>query len=138
MTYIPADLRRLILERSGGCCEYCRVHQDDSGINYHIEHIIAISHGGQTVEDNLAYSCSSCNLFKGVNIAAADPDSGAPTFLFHPRRHTWNDHFPLEGAIIQPMTAEGRTTIFVLYLNEPQYVTRREVLRQLDRYPCRT
>lgn len=136
MTYVPADLRRLIPDRSGGCCEYCRVHQDDSGASYHVEHIIAVSHGGQTVENNLAYSCSRCNLHKGAKIAAADPNTGDPTFLFHPRRHNWDDHFRLEGAVIQPLTAEGRTTAFVLHLNDPQRVNWREILRQLERYPC--
>lgn len=82
MSYIPTDLRRLILERSGGCCEYCRIHESDSTVKYHIEHIIAISHSGQTVAENLAYSCSGCNLYKRSNIAAADPETGEPCFLF--------------------------------------------------------
>ncbi|MBI1277974.1 MAG: hypothetical protein GC179_07590 [Anaerolineaceae bacterium] len=89
MSYIPADLRRAVLAQSGGCCEYCRIRQDDSGVGYNIEHIIAVFHGGQTVVNNLALSCSRCNLYKGVNIAAADPYIGDPTFLFHPRRHNW-------------------------------------------------
>jgi hypothetical protein len=137
VSYIPADLHRLILERSGGCCEYCRVHQSDSGVSYHIEHIIAISHGGQTAEGNLAYSCSRCNLYKGTNIAAADPDTGEPTFLFHPRRHHWDNHFRLDGAVIQPLTAEGRATVFVLHLNDPQRVEQRNLLVELSVYPCR-
>jgi hypothetical protein len=136
VTYVPADLRRIILDRSAGCCEYCRVHGDDSGVNYHVEHVIAVSHSGQTVESNLAYSCARCNLYKGTNIAAADPDTGNPTFLFHPRRDNWDDHFRLEGAVIQPLTAEGRATVFVLRLNDPQRVMQRDILRQLERYPC--
>src|SRR5688500_12696657 len=111
MTYIPADLRRLIMERSGGCCEYCRLYRDDSGLSFHVEHIIAVSHGGQTLENNLVYTCSRCNLYKGVNIAAADPDTGDPTFLFHPRRHNWDDHFRVVGGVIQPLTSEGRATV---------------------------
>ena len=30
MTYIPEALRRLVAERAGGCCEYCRLHEDDT------------------------------------------------------------------------------------------------------------
>ena len=96
MTYIPAELRSLILERSGSCCEYCRVHESDSTVKYHFEHIIALSHGGQTVTENLAYSCSRCNIYKGSNIAAADPLTGEPSFLFHPRRQQWSEQFRLK------------------------------------------
>src|SRR3990172_2267808 len=135
MTYVPANLRRIIVERSGGCCEYCRLRPDDSSASFHVEHIIAVSHGGQTVEKNLAYSCSRCNLHKGTNIAAADPDSGDPTFLFHPRRQYWDDHFRLVGAVIQPLTAEGRVTVAALHLNDPDRVAQREILRRLNRYP---
>jgi HNH endonuclease len=136
MSYIPADLRRLTIERSGGCCEYCRVHRDDNAVSYHIEHIIALAHGGQTNENNLAFSCSRCNLYKGTNIAAADPDTGEPTFMFHPRRNRWDEHFRLDGATIQPLTSEGRATVFVLHLNDPQRVTQRHLLVELGVYPC--
>jgi len=136
MTYVPAELRRQIQAVSGDCCEYCRVNEEDSSVSYHVEHIIAVSHSGQTVENNLAYSCARCNLYKSVNIAAADPDTGEPTFLFHPRRHTWDDHFQLEDAVIQPITPEGRATVFVLRLNERARVMQRQFLRETNRYPC--
>ena len=136
MTYVPVELRRTILAQSQGCCEYCRVRQDDSGIGYHIEHIIAISHGGQTVVNNLGLSCSRCNLYKGTNIAAADPNTSEPTFLFHPRRHNWHDHFRLAGVLIEPLTPEGRATVFVLRLNDPQRVEQRSLLIELGVYPC--
>lgn len=96
----------------------------------------APSHGGLTIENILVYSCSHCNSYKGTNIAAADPDSGDPTFLFHPRRHTWDDHFDLVGALIQPLTAEARATVFILHLNDPLRVAQRDILRQLEHYPC--
>ena len=47
MSYIPASLKRQVIERAGGCCEYCRIHEDDSDSRFHIEHIIAITHGGK-------------------------------------------------------------------------------------------
>lgn len=136
MTYIPVELRRIILARSGGCCEYCRVNQEFGDLTFHIEHIIAESHGGKTVENNLAVSCPRCNLYKGVNIAAADPLTDEPTFLFHPRRHRWRDHFRLSGAMIEALTPEGRATVFVLRLNDQERVEQRELLIQFDLYPC--
>jgi len=44
-----ADLRRVVIERAKGKCEYCLVHQDDTPFTHPIDHIIAIRHGGQTV-----------------------------------------------------------------------------------------
>jgi hypothetical protein len=29
LTYISADLRRLVTVRAGNTCEYCRIHEDD-------------------------------------------------------------------------------------------------------------
>src|SRR5688572_23402935 len=136
MTYIPVELRRQVVERANRCCEYCRLHQDDSDLTFHAEHIIATSHGGKTSLENLALSCPRCNLLKGSNIAAADPETGDPTFLFHPRRHQWEDHFILDGTQITPLTAEGRATIFILRLNEAERIEQRELLISLDRYPC--
>jgi hypothetical protein len=77
-----------------------------------------------------------CNHYKGPNIAAADPESGAPTFLFHPRRHTWDDHFAVNRAVIESKTPEGRATTFVLHFNDQPRVEQREVLIQLGKYPC--
>jgi len=54
MSYIPIRLRETVIERAGGCCEYCRVSQEFSDVRFHIEHIIAIAHGGKTIENNLA------------------------------------------------------------------------------------
>ena len=58
---IPAELRRLVIERASGHCEYCRIHQDVSIYSHEVDHIIALKHGGQTRADNLALSCLSCN-----------------------------------------------------------------------------
>jgi hypothetical protein len=137
MTYIPVGLRRSILEKSGSCCEYCRVNQNDNTVTYHIEHVIAITHGGQTIEANLAFSCSRCNHYKGTNIAAADPETGEPTFLFHPRRHTWDEHFQWsKDGHIHGLSPEGRATVAVLKLNEESRVQLRQVLIELGVYPC--
>ena len=104
MVYIPSHLRQLTRDRAGCCCEYCRLPESGGTVTFHIEHIIAQSHGGSTTGDNLAYSCSKCNHYKGPNIAAADPETGEPTFMFHPRRHMWADHFDLDGPVIEPQT----------------------------------
>lgn len=138
MSYVPPDLRRWVVERAGECCEYCRIGQADSASGFHIEHIIAVSHGGRTSPENLALSSAPCNLHKGSNIAAADPETGDPTFLFHPRRHHWDQHFRLENGHIMPLTPEGRVTVFLLRLNNPERVDQRMMLIPLGRYPCQS
>ena len=136
MTYIPAELRRLVTERAGGCCEYCHISRDDHTLPSEIDHIISEKHRGATVADNLCLSCWDCNNAKGSDIASADPQTGQPTFLFHPRRQRWEDHFRLEGGVIVPLTPEGRVTAFLLRLNDPERVAERDILVTLGRYPC--
>jgi len=136
MAYIPSDLRHLTRERAGACCEYCRLPESAGTANFHYEHIIAQSHGGLTDANNLAYSCPICNHYKGPNIAAADPETGDPTFLYHPRRHDWGEHFSLNNAIIDAQSPEGRATVFVLHFNDQPRIEQREVLIVLGNYPC--
>ena len=81
MTYIPADLRRLVIERAGGRCEYCLMHVADRLLPFEIDHVIAEKHGGETDADNLCLACYRCNGFKGSDIASADPQTGKATFL---------------------------------------------------------
>jgi len=136
MSYIPSDLREFVLKRANGCCEYCRIPQSAGTVTFHMEHIIAQSHGGLTNENNLALSCPACNHRKGPNIAAADPATGEPTFLYHPRRDQWSEHFNLNGALIEGQTPEGRATEFVLHFNEQTRIEQRKILILLNKYPC--
>lgn len=66
---ISAELRKLVIQRASGCCEYCRIHQDFSIYTHEVDHIIAVKHGGETSADNLALSCLSCNRHKGSDFA---------------------------------------------------------------------
>lgn len=72
VTYIPSALRQLVYERANGCCEYCLISEDVSFTKHQIDHVIAEKHGGLTVEDNLALSCTICNKHKGSDIASAN------------------------------------------------------------------
>jgi hypothetical protein len=83
----------------------------------HIEHIIPKIHGGTDDLDNLALACIDCNLHKGPNLTGIDPEAGAVTELFHPRRYVWEDHFFWRGIHLVSNTPIGRTTIRVLNMN---------------------
>lgn len=112
MSYISAVLRRQVIERAGSCCEYCLLNRDDHILPFEIDHVIAEKHNGQTILENLSYSCFDCNNAKGSDLASIDPQTGNPTFIFNPRKHLWSDHFLLNAGQIEGLTAEGRATIF--------------------------
>ena len=138
MTYIPAEIRKLVFVRAGNCCEYCLMGREDRLIPYQIDHIISIKHGGTNDDDNLCLACYKCNGFKGSDIASRDPETGDPVFLFHPRKQHWENHFRLDGAEIEPLTPEGRITVFLLRLNSTDRIKQRSALIKVGRYPCKT
>jgi hypothetical protein len=125
---MDAALTRLVRQRAGGRCEYCRLPQVGSRAPFEIDHIIARKHRGRTVASNLAVACIYCNSYKGPNISGRDTATGKLTPLYHPRRHKWSYHFHYEGGTLIGRTAIGRTTIDVLQINLPTLVALREAL----------
>ena len=132
---IPAELRRLVIERASGHCEYCLIHQDVSIYSHEVDHIIALKHGGQTRADNLALSCLSCNRYKGSELATIDPINDEIVPLFNPRRLVWDEHFVLNDARIEGITQIGQATARLLKLNAPNRILERQVLINQGRYP---
>lgn len=132
---IPAELRRLVIERASGHCEYCLIHQDVSIYSHEVDHIIALKHGGQTRADNLALSCLSCNRYKGSDLATIDPINDEIVPLFNPRRQVWDEHFLLNDAKIEGITQIGQATSRLLKLNAPNRILERQVLINQRRYP---
>jgi HNH endonuclease len=138
MMAISTELRRKVSARAGNCCEYCRIAEDERLLTFHVDHIIALKHGGNDEFQNLCFACYKCNGYKGSNIATLDPQTSQPTLLFNPRTQEWNKHFQLlETGFIEPITAEGRATVFLLRMNEANRVQQRIPLMTLGRYPCK-
>ncbi len=138
MTRVNGELRRQVIERASGCCEYCLISREDRLMPFHVDHVIAEKHRGLTALNNLCLSCPNCNEYKGSDLASIDPETGEITPLFNPRKHRWNDHFKLNHAFIEPLTAEGRATVFLLRLNEPSRLSERELLIAEGRYPTQS
>jgi len=136
MAYIPDALRSLVFERAHGCCEYCRLSYEDNFASHEVDHIIAEKHRGETTADNLCLSCLDCNRHKGADFASIDLETAQVALLFNPRRDQWSDHFRLEGANIEPLTPQGRVTVFLLDMNSPRQLAKRAELIQISRYPC--
>ncbi len=120
---MDAALRRLVVERADHRCEYCRLHRDHQPlVLFHVEHVTARQHGGDDAPSNLALACHRCNLHKGTNLVGRDPETGAVTELFHPRKHHWPEHFSLTGGQINGLTAIGRATASLLEMNAPDRI----------------
>jgi len=129
-TEIPDRLRADVRLRARFRCEYCLIHEADAGFSHQVDHIISRKHGGATDASNLAYCCILCNRHKGSDVAKVDPRTGRPVRLFHPRLDRWLDHFRLEGAVIEPLTAEGSATCRLLRLNTAERQAERRAPRR--------
>jgi len=132
---VSVRLRRLVIQRAHGICEYCLIHQEDAYLSFHIDHIVSRKQRGATTSANLALSCLRCNVTKGT-----DPGTfiGRPprlVRLYHPRQDRWEEHFRLAAARIVPLTDEGEATVRLLELNAPDRLLLRKTLIKAGRYP---
>ena len=109
------------------------MHENDVGFPHQIDHIISKKHGGSSGLGNLAYACILCNRYKGADIASID-HSGRPIRLFDPRRDAWDEHFKLDGPVIQPLTPVGEVTARMLRLNAAERVIERRLFGALGSY----
>ena len=122
---IDAARRRLVRDRAGCRCEYCRCHQDYLPlVTFHVEHIVARQHNGTDDESNLCLACHWCNFHKGPNLATHMDGQLVP--LFHPRTQRWDEHFAVEGDRIVGLTPVGRGTVELFNMNDED---RRELRR---------
>ena len=139
-TYINAELRRIVIARAEGLCEYCLIHEDDTFFGCHIDHIVSEKHGGPTQADNLSYACLFCNLHKGSDVATFVPGTQTLVRFFNPRRDRWNEHFLLDsdGITLLPLTEIGEATLRVLGFNREDRLLERQALRSVGRYPTET
>ncbi len=136
VSYVNAELRRLVTSRADGLCEYCLIENEDTHFGCCIEHVIAEKHGGATHADNLAYACVFCNRYKGSDLGSLDPQTGELVRFFHPRTDRWPDHFLLtEDMVITPCTDIGRVTVTILRHNCDERLLERQELNAQGFYP---
>jgi hypothetical protein len=132
---INEALRNEVAGRAQQRCEYCRIHQADTGFRHQVDHIVSRKHGGQSTVDNLAYACVLCNRSKGADVASINGESGEIVRLFHPRRDSWADHFRLDASLICARSQVGAVTIELLRFNAPERLVERGLLQTLGSYP---
>jgi len=128
-------LTAVVRARAVGRCEYCRFPEALHAGVFHIDHVIAIQHGGRTVADNLALACSRCNSHKGTNLYGLDPVTVRAVRLFHPRKDHWEAHFEWDGPTLRGRTPRGRMTVVLLAINDPNVVAIRELLIEGGLFP---
>jgi hypothetical protein len=137
VTYIPAAMRRQVIKRAKNCCEYCGIHEDDTGYGCEVDHVVSEKHGGETIADNLGYACFFCNRNKGSDLGSIRSSSDLSLVrFFHPRIDDWEEHFVLQANMyIEPLTDIGRVTVRIFGFNAENRVLERLVLFQEGRYP---
>jgi hypothetical protein len=134
---VNAQSKRIVAERAEGRCEYCLCPADHTPDDFAAEHIFPRSRGGSDDLDNLAWSCQGCNSRKFTATQAVDPQTGRRVSLYHPRRHTWSDHFRWSDDLLTllGLTPSGRATIVRLDLNRYNVVNLRLVLIPFGKHP---
>jgi len=127
-------MRRGVLHQlrqlAGDRCDYCRLPTAYDPLPFQVDHIIAQQHGGETVIENLTWSCLHCHKHKGSNISGLDPFSGHLVRRFHQRPQRWYSHVAWDGLILLGRTRSARATIRVLAINHPDFVAFRAELRE--------
>lgn len=135
MSYVSSEIRRQVIERAGNRCEYCHAPQLASLFSFEMEHILSEKHGGLSDLDNLALACPFCNRAKGSDVGSFDRVTSKFVPFFNPRSQDWWEHFALSGPEIIPLTAEGRVTVIILQLNQPERLSERRHLIAAGYFP---
>jgi hypothetical protein len=109
--------------------------QSLQGAQFHLEHLIPKSRGGDSGLENLAWACPSCNLRKSDRVEATDPVTGLTAALFHQRLHVWHEHFAWEDYQIIGLSATGRATASALDFNHSRRVRIRQAEQTFGLFP---
>ena len=134
---IPRAQQAEVRRRAQALCEYCHTAEQWQYVPFTVDHIVPLAQGGTGSPDNLALACFHCNRRKADRLQAVDPESDELVALFHPRQHSWGEHFiwSADGIRIVGLTAIGRATIAALDLNRERVVNIRAADVTVDRHP---
>ena len=134
---ISDTIKKQVIDRAHGCCEYCKSQQKFSPSSFEIEHIVPISRNGSNTLENLALACAQCNSHKSNKVETIDPVSGQMMQLFHPRQMDWADHFTWSDDMLEilAITAIGRATVALLQTNREAVINLRQILQQIGLHP---
>lgn len=134
---LTKKIKSIVAQRAQYCCEYCRSQEEYSSSSFSVDHIVPSVKSGEDDLENLCYACQACNNYKYTDTATTDLISGEETPLFHPRKHSWEEHFIWneDSTELIGITPIGRATIFKLRLNRAGVKNLRRVLQRLGLHP---
>ncbi|BAZ17870.1 hypothetical protein NIES4071_97510 [Calothrix sp. NIES-4071] len=137
MPKISVLMRRIVAVRAGGYCEYCCCSEQYATESFTVEHIKPKQAGGETVLENLAWSCCGCNAHKHSKIKGLDLETREKIALYNPRHQLWSEHFEWSDDFTQVIgkTPCGRATVDALHLNRFGVVNLRRLLRSANLHP---
>jgi 5-methylcytosine-specific restriction endonuclease McrA len=134
---IPDAVKRIVATRANNICEYCRCLEDFSTQSFTVDHIKPKKVGGETIPENLAWSCFGCNAYKHTKTEGIDPETKQKISLFNPRQQSWHDYFKWteDETEIIGKTPCGRATTLTLRLNRSGIVNLRTLLITVNLHP---
>ncbi|MCC5654699.1 HNH endonuclease [Nostoc sp. XA013] len=134
---VPESIRRIVAARARGYCEYCYCWEQFATQSFTIEHIKPRIAGGETILENLAWSCFGCNSYKHTKTQAIDSETGEKIALYNPRLQVWKEHFNWSDDFTEVIgkTPCGRATVKALRLNRSGVVNLRRLLRSANLHP---
>jgi len=135
--YVPADIRRLVVERARGGCEYCRIPARFVPDSFTFDHLQPLMAGGETHPSNLAWACAGYNGYKHTTTKAVDLQTGQSVALFNPRQQIWIEHFAWSSdkTLVVGLTPTGRATMGALNLNRLTLINLRHLLADAGFHP---
>lgn len=101
--------------------------------SFHFDHIKSIKHSGESIIENLAYSCPECNLNKGSDLATLNNQNELIRF-FNPRIDIWEEHFLLNEGLIIAKTEIGEATIKIFKMNDIERLIFRKQVIELGQF----
>jgi hypothetical protein len=137
MSRISGKLDKEIRIEAKNRCGFCLGEQKYVMAWLEIEHLIPLSKGGTSDQENLWLACPYCNRFKSSQTHALDPITQRKVALFNPRTQVWEKHFELgaDKATIIGKTVCGRATVDALNLNYKLALTTRLSWVSVGWYP---
>lgn len=134
---ISSQLKKAVAERANHCCEYCWYQERLARGSFAADHTIPRSRGGETILENLAWSCHACNSHKYNKTHGFDPETKESVPLYNPRQQPWQEHFEWneDCTLVKGKTPTGRATVEELKLNDSGIVSYRQILYTVGEHP---
>lgn len=131
--HISKQMKKAVIERAFGRCEYCQSWMKNAIHPFNIDHILPLDKGGESELENLALSCGGCNSFKANKTTAIDPVTNKEAPFYNPRTDHWQEHFAWSNDYLEivGLTPAGRATVKALKLNRPGLVNIRRLTKMI-------